>query len=276
MKPSSLERHLRVESLESRQMMTGVALSAVQQDTAYLTDAVLRGEPVELLAGAKEFNGSTMECIPDSPIFTGGSFALETAIRVNAIRQQSIITKYDSGADDRSFHLCMLNDGRLQIDVYGVPSAQNYLTFRTTGTPLHVGQWQTLRASFDLEHRELALMVDGQDVPGETIKTGSDVTTISDGSTAMRVGGRRTGGGDGNYLSAGVQYARFIPIASFKEHAQATDAAIAEGVDTPSTADAAIAVEEQPSSEANIAEGRQRTEASINAVLRAEPITLLN
>lgn len=198
-----------------------------QQTTVAAIDAVLRAEPVALLSGTREFNGSSMECIADSPVFTDGSFALETQIRVNAIQQQSIITKYDSGAEDRSFHFCMLNTGQLQFDVFGDAEGRSYLTFRTTGTPLAVGQWQTVRAIFDLEHRQLSITVDGQDVPGETIQTGADITALYDSKTAVRVGGRRTGGGDGNYLNAGIQDARFSPIASFVAQTQ-TDTAAAE------------------------------------------------
>ncbi|MFA5273419.1 MAG: LamG-like jellyroll fold domain-containing protein [Candidatus Peribacter sp.] len=245
-KPSLLkERPLRLEPLEEKQMLSGTALAAVQQDTAYLANAVLRSEPVEFLSGEKDFNGSGMDCIADSPVFTNGSFSLETQIRVDAIRQQSFITKYDSGAGDQSFHFCMLKDGRLQFDVYGNPPSSSYLTFRTTGTPLAVGQWQSVRASFDLEHRQLAIMVDGQDVAGEIIQTGADITAIHDGSTDVRVAGRRTGGGPGNYADAAFRDMSFYPVASFEE-----------GMSVP--------VQEQ-----------QATAAAIDAVLRAEPVELL-
>jgi len=268
---SRAERHLTLESLESRQMMSGTTLASVQQDTAYLANAVLRDDPVTLLSGEKEFNGSTMECIADSPVFTDGSFTLETQIRVHAMKQQSIITKYDSGVGDKSFQFSMLNTGQLQCDVYGAPNGKNYLTFQTTGAPLTVGQWHTVRASFDLEHRQMAIMVDGQDVPGVIIQTGEDVTALYDSKTAVRVGGRRTGGGDGNILDADVRDARYFPVDSFEEKA-----ATPQPLESP-VVDAVIAKEKAvlPLTEAEAVTGKQQlTEASIDAVLRAEPVKL--
>jgi len=272
---SRAERHLTLENLESRQMMSGTTLASVQQDTAYLANAVLRDEPVTLLNGEKEFNGSTMECIADSPVFTDGSFTLETQIRVHAMKQQSIITKYDSGVEDKSFHFCMLNTGQLQIDVYGAPNGKNYLTFQTTGAPLTVGQWHTVRASFDLEHRQMAIMVDGQDIPGVIIQTGEDVTALYDSKTAVRVGGRRTGSGDGNILDADVRDARYFPIDSFEEKAATPQPPVSDVA-----VDAVIAKEEAvlplTEAEATTTKEQQLTATAIDAILRAEPITLLS
>jgi hypothetical protein len=243
-------------------MLSGTALAAVQQDTAYLANAVLRSDPVEILSAEKDFNGSTAERIADSPVFTDGSFTIEAEIQVNIIQQQSLFTKYNSGAGDQSFHFCMLKDGRLQFDVYGNPPSSSYLTFRTTGTPLAVGQWQSVRISFDLEHRQLAIMVDGQDVAGETIQTGADITAIHDGDAPFRTGGRETGGGENNYLKGKVRNEKFWPIASFEEKAQATDAVIEQ-------------VTETPTQEETITGEKQLTAESIDAVLRAEPVKLL-
>lgn len=230
--PSRGERHLSVERLESRQMMSGTALADVQHDTAYMANAVLRSEPVELLSGEKTFDGSaaSIVSIPDSPAFTEGSFTVEAGVKVNAIRQQMILSKYESNRNDGSFDLQMLSDGTLQFDVYGTPFAQNYLTFRTNATPLTAGQTHNVRASFDIENRQLAIMVDGKDVPGTLIKTGGDISTLHDGESPVRLGAAVYGNGALSDIMGGSQQnVRFYPVSEFRtaQETQAADAAIA-------------------------------------------------
>ncbi|MFH1444663.1 MAG: LamG-like jellyroll fold domain-containing protein [Candidatus Peregrinibacteria bacterium] len=264
MKPSQLEYHPRVRQLEDRIMLSATPLAAVQQDTAYLADATLRAEPVELLSGTKTFNGSTVETIADSPVFTDGSFTIALDIRPAVQQFQTFVSKYDSHNQDTSFFLGMNADGRLQFSVYG--EGGDYRLLYTDAAPLTIGVWQKLTASFDIQSQKMSITVDGKEVPSTINAISKEIRPMHDGVSQIRVGGSVFGGGTlTNQLKADVRDAMFYPVASFgggqtqplpsPEQAQATDAVLTE--DEPTTSN------------------QQITAEAIDAVLRAEPVILL-
>ncbi|MDO8469157.1 MAG: LamG-like jellyroll fold domain-containing protein, partial [Candidatus Peribacter sp.] len=259
--PSRGERPLSLERLESRQMMSGTALTAMQQETVQAAGMVLRDDPVTLLSGEKEFNGSTVEVIADSPVFTDGSFMIEVSVRPNVIRGQTFVSKYDSqSAQDQGFYLGMYPDGRLQFSVYG--NGGDYRLLNTTEAPLVVGKWQKIRASFDIQSQKMSITVDGREIPATIPAAASkEIRTIHDGSSPVRVGASGFGGGLQDFLSSGVKDVTFYPGEfGAKQEAAAVDAVIAEEEAIPETVTAE----------------KQITAESIDAVLRAAPVTLLS
>ncbi|MDO8468338.1 MAG: LamG-like jellyroll fold domain-containing protein [Candidatus Peribacter sp.] len=282
--PSRGERHLSLESLESRQMMSGTALTAMQQETVQAAGMILRDDPVTLLSGEKEFNGSTVECIADSPVFTDGSFMIEVSVRPNAIRGQTFVSKYDShGAQDQGFYLGMYPDGRLQFSVYG--NGGDYRLLNTTEAPLVVGKWQKIRASFDIQSQKMSITVDGREIPATIPPAASkEIRTIHDGSSPVRVGASVWGGPlPTDFFGGELGDATFYPVSQYGIPQQAAAA-------SPSAVDAAIAEEEAilplteaepPSLESDVAEAnaltttQELTSGAVQTVLTAKDTVAL-
>ncbi|MFH0769870.1 MAG: LamG domain-containing protein, partial [Candidatus Peregrinibacteria bacterium] len=229
--PASSPRRLSVETLEPRQMLSNTSLELggipPEQDEMRVAAASLlsptfpvergegeaapRSEPLTLLSGRVEFNGKDRtEIIPDQPVFTEGSFTIDTWIRPDALRNQAIVSKYSSqGKADRSFFLGMLADGRLQFIVYADADAKVTRGITTEQAPLKVGTWQHLVASFDRDTQAMKISVDGKDVSAKLENGSKEVSAIFDGTCPMLVGSVVFSSGPTQFFEGGLGDSRF-------------------------------------------------------------------
>ncbi|MDD5739910.1 MAG: hypothetical protein PHO20_04030, partial [Candidatus Peribacteraceae bacterium] len=222
-----------------------------------------------LLSGEKEFNGSTVECIADSPVFTDGSFMIEAPVRLNAIKGQTIVSKYNSQSEPgASFYLGMYGDGRLEFVVYGAPGTKSRMILETDSAPLTVGQWHKIQARFDIQKQTMSITADGKEVPATIVSGFDPVPSLYDSTSPVRVGASVFGGGLQDFLNARVKDVTFYPGEfDAKQEAAAVDAAVTEQ-------EAVLPLTE---AETQAVTGEQQLIAtSIDAVLRAERIPLLS
>ncbi len=133
-------------------------------------------------------NGDFVE-VPDSPSLSiTGALSIEAWVRPSAARDQVILAKYDSPANQVSYYFGLQADGSVEFVVYQTGNAS---TFRGIDSPSGVvspGSFAHVAATFNPQNQEIKIYVNGMVEPTSIIAASGAVTSIFDSTSPVRIG----------------------------------------------------------------------------------------
>ena len=128
--------------------------------------------------------------VNDSPELTPltSTITLEAWVKTDSsLMAQSIITKYNSFANQRSWKLEVRSNGAIRIGVY-----ENLNTWRQTESDsalIKSGIWHHIATTFDISNQESHIYLDGEEVPAILVSgSANSISFILDSNIPVYIG----------------------------------------------------------------------------------------
>ena len=132
--------------------------------------------------------------IPDNAAFTpGAAMTVEAWIRdANPAVAGTILSQYDSSAAQIGWSFSVLAGGQIQFSVNGGGSVNSPLTYAiTTDSVVVADSWTHVAATYDTATEAMKIYVNGVAVEAPLAPGSSDLSSIHDSSSPVRIGASR-------------------------------------------------------------------------------------